>query len=57
MHPLGHNPVLRRNRVVVVIGGKFGAQPIGGFAGPTGAYRVRQDEVVLRGVQRLTRPE
>ena len=53
--PLGDQPVLRRDHVGVVVEREFGAQPVGRLGRFPGADRVRQDDEIFRGVERLAR--
>ena len=55
MQPLGHEPVLRQDHVVVPVAWKPGAQSVARFGGATVSDVVREDEVMARGIERLPR--
>jgi hypothetical protein len=52
---LSDQAVLRVHHVVVVVFGEGSAQAVGRFGGFAGADRVRQDDEIFAGVQRLAR--
>jgi hypothetical protein len=51
--PLGHEPVLGFNHVIVIVFRKFGSQAVRWLRRFSGSDRVRQDDEVFARVQRL----
>jgi hypothetical protein len=50
---LGDEPVLPLHHVVVIVGGKFGAEPVGRLCRLSRANRVWQNDKVFAGIERL----
>jgi hypothetical protein len=49
----GDQPIAGLDHVMVAVVREFALQPVGGLAGSAAADRVRHDDKVLRGIERL----